>query len=78
MDKDKKKKALHNIPEPDPNKMRFLYESSTPAIKPLESKTQKLSDSQTFKVIKSQSMPKYKQFRKFGALFSDIPYIIHT
>lgn len=72
MDKDNKKKALHNIPEPDPDKMRFLYESTTSAGTPLESRTQKPLNSQTFKVDESKkSRPKYKQFRNFGALFSD-------
>ena len=54
-------KALHNIPAPDEDKMRFLYDSKTPKVRKLrsskvkKSKSSKVQDSKTLEVPKSRS-----------------------
>ena len=54
-------KALHNIPAPDEDKMRFLYDSKTPKVRKLrssgvkKSKSSKVQNSKTLEVPKSRS-----------------------
>ena len=70
-------KALHNIPAPDEDKMRFLYDSKTPKVRKLrssevkKSKSSKVQDSKTLEVPKSRSS-EVKDFssskvKKFGS-----------
>lgn len=54
MKKKKTNKALHNIPTPDEDKMRFLYDPK--ALKPKNPKSSRVQDSKTLKVKNTKTL----------------------